>query len=189
MIVDAKYDALASRPSDINEHFPTLRRYATGAGHVVEMGVRGCVSTWALLAGRPRRLTSIDLFDPGRPVVDVSVAAIEADVEFRFVCGDTLAIDIEPCDVLLIDTWHAYAQLIRELRRHAPQVRRYILLHDTTLFSTQDEPAELAASAMPPRDDKQGLWTAVEDFLDESPAWRLWERLANNNGLTVLRRT
>ena len=49
--IASSYAALCARPSDINEHLPTLRAYAERVDSVVEMGVRGVVSTWALLAG------------------------------------------------------------------------------------------------------------------------------------------
>ena len=37
--------------SDIMEHLPTLYKYATECESVLELGVRGCVSSWAFLKG------------------------------------------------------------------------------------------------------------------------------------------
>ena len=42
-------------------------------------------------------------------------------------------IDVGPTDLLFVDTWHVYAQLKRELDTHGHHVRKYIVLHDTTL--------------------------------------------------------
>ena len=42
-----KYNHLSNKPSDINEHLPTLYNYATKCESVIELGVRGCVSSWA----------------------------------------------------------------------------------------------------------------------------------------------
>ena len=40
-IVD-KYNTLCKTPSDINEHLPTLEKYAS----IFETGVRGVISSW-----------------------------------------------------------------------------------------------------------------------------------------------
>ena len=45
------YEGLCSTPSDINEHLPTLKKYAEECEHITEMGVRWVVSTYALLMG------------------------------------------------------------------------------------------------------------------------------------------
>jgi hypothetical protein len=95
---------------------------------------------------------------------------------FALVRADVLAVEIEPTDLLFIDTRHDYDQLRRELDRHAAQVRRYIALHDTTTFGADGETPGC-----------RGLWPAVEEFLaagDFRPA----RRDTNNNGLTVLER-
>jgi len=42
--------------SDINEHLPTLKKYAEDCEHITECGVRGCKSSYAFaegLRGRP----------------------------------------------------------------------------------------------------------------------------------------
>ncbi len=41
------YNNLCNEKSDINEHLPTLKRYAEKCDHITEMGVRSVVSTWA----------------------------------------------------------------------------------------------------------------------------------------------
>jgi hypothetical protein len=46
-----KYNNLSRFPSDINEHLPTLYKYATECETILETGVRGCVSSWALVYG------------------------------------------------------------------------------------------------------------------------------------------
>ena len=40
--------------SDINEHLPTLKRYAEDCDHITEMGVRWLVSTIAFMMGQPK---------------------------------------------------------------------------------------------------------------------------------------
>ena len=49
--VNSKYTQLCNTPSDINEHLPTLYRYAKECNTVFETGVRGCISSWAFTKG------------------------------------------------------------------------------------------------------------------------------------------
>lgn len=55
MTLEQKYTELCVNPSDINEHLPTLKKYAEECDHITEMGVRGIVSTYALLMGKPKK--------------------------------------------------------------------------------------------------------------------------------------
>jgi len=55
-----KYKQLSEVRSDINEHLITLKKYTEECDTVVEMGVRSIVSTWAFLAGNPKKLISLD---------------------------------------------------------------------------------------------------------------------------------
>jgi len=49
--IKQKYNFLCKNKSDINEHLPTLYRYATQCQSIAELGVRGVISTWALIYG------------------------------------------------------------------------------------------------------------------------------------------
>lgn len=189
--IEREFEALVRTPSDINEHLRFLRDLATGCEHVTEMGVRGAVSTWALLAARPKRYVGIDIaeLDLG-PVRD---AALAAGIAFEFRRADTAspALQIEPTDLLMIDTWHVYEQLSRELQLHHGQVRRCIVMHDTTTFANHGEgytyeQASVSSSLAP--GGRRGLWPAISEFLAVLPEWELAHRFHHNNGLTVLRR-
>ena len=59
-----KLDELAGKKSDINEHLLAINELASGCEHITEFGVRNVVSTWALLAARPKRLVCYDIHDP-----------------------------------------------------------------------------------------------------------------------------
>ena len=49
--LDLKYKILKTDKSDINEHMQTLYEYAKKTETIFETGVRGVVSSWALLKG------------------------------------------------------------------------------------------------------------------------------------------
>ena len=84
----------------INEHCDKLRQLAAQADSVVEFGMRHGVSTVALLAGQPRQMISYDLHQD--PVADL-LKSRQGATAFSFVQGDSLSVDIEPCNVLFTD--------------------------------------------------------------------------------------
>lgn len=175
--LEEKYREACRRPGDIRDHLPTLRGLAEKSDVVVELGVRFVCSTWALLAGRPRRLLSYDLKDHPN-IRDVERLAEKLGVDYRFIQADTLTIDVEGSDLLFIDTFHSYPQLRYELFEHGVKARRWIVMHDTTTYARKGMDGDRA----------HGLWNAVEDFLKDKPEWRIFRRWHNNNGLTVLER-
>jgi hypothetical protein len=164
------YNQLCNTPSDINEHLPTLAKLASECETITEMGVRYCVSTWAFIEGNPKKLTCIDINHPSHYVPQggpqafekVLVACKDKGIDFEFIQASTLDIEIEPTDLLFIDTEHTYNQLSQELKLHASKAKKYIVLHDTTSCPE--------------------LWQAVEEL----KGWKVQERYTNNSGLTVL---
>jgi len=172
-----RYEELCLKPSDINEHLPTLFRYSRLCDHVTEFGVRGANSTYALLRGMPKKMISYDInhIDLNEIKEDVKLVS-----DFNFIQANTLEVDIEATNLLFIDTLHNYDQLIAELNRHSSKVENYIILHDTTSYEWTGE----VYSGAP----KKGLWPAVEEFLNKNPHWIIKERFTNNNGLTILKR-
>jgi len=179
-----KYSTLCNIKSDINEHLPTLKKYSEECDSIVEMGVRWVVSTWALLAGKPKKLVSIDIKHPnafGGSLDEIYQCCDEYGIDFTFLEESTLTNNIDECDLLFIDTLHTYSQLSKELIRHSEKAKKYIILHDTELFKNRDE--------IDTNSEKKGLSPALEEFLSENNHWVIKERFQNNNGLTVLERS
>ena len=187
-----KYKQVSETYSDINEHLVTLKKYTEECDTVVEMGVRRIVSTWAFLAGKPKKLVSLDLYNPekfGGNLQEVYDSIESTGIDYSFVEQDSLKYEMEPCDLLFIDTWHDYLQLKKELNKHHGKVNKYIILHDTVSFGFSDEPEY--DNYHNPRGETnlpKGLWSAVEEFLYKNKNWIIWEQKPNNNGLTVLKR-
>jgi hypothetical protein len=184
---------LSSTPSDINEHVLTLKKYAEECDSVTEMGVRWVVSTFAFVFAHPKTIRSIDLFHPSNwgPAANSRIDFVEKyskanGIDFTFQTGDSSVIEIDETDLLFIDTLHKYGQLKIELQRHANKCKKYIILHDTTLFAFQDEGIDYINTNLD--NSKQGLWPAIEEFLEQNKHWYIVEKRSNNNGLTVLGR-
>ena len=187
-IINDTYNELCNKPSDIHEHLPTLKALTEGCEHVTEMGVRWIISTYAFLAGKPKSLVSIDIQHPQTWNADLSrveTLAKENNIDFKFILSSTLEVDIDPTDLLFIDTWHAYKQLKAELNLHHTKVKKYIVLHDTTNFEYTDESSyEIWGDEW--KGEGKGIWPAVLEFLEEHPEWEIQKRYVNNNGLTIL---
>ena len=193
VLILKKYIELSKTPSDINEHLETLKKYAQECDTIIEMGVRSIVSTWAFLIANPKKLVSLDLYNPshfGGNLQEVYDAASYSNIDFSFVEQDSLTYNIDSCDLLFLDTWHDFLQLKKELTRHHSKVNKYIILHDTVSYRYVDEKSadEMGMLNQIETNLPKGLWPAIEEFLYHNKNWIIWERKANNNGLTVLKR-
>lgn len=199
-MIKTKFLAQCATPSDINEHLPTLRAYASQCTHVTECGVRTVVSSYAfaaaLLSKPDARLVQVDLHRHSNIDAFQRECAAEG-LQTIFHAQSDLTCPLEETDLLFLDTWHVYGHLKRELARWHGVVKKYILLHDTTVDEWEGETVRCGWDAarqsretgIPVDEIRKGLWPAVSEFLAEHPEWTLLERYVNNNGLTVLERT
>jgi len=181
-IAENYYKIECSRPSDIHQHLPTLKRYSELCEHITEMGVRDIVSSWAFMVAGPKKLISYDISDPpANRLGKLKEAALELNVDFKFIKANVLSIDIEPTDLLFIDTLHRGTQLQNELLLHSNKVNKYIILHDTTTFYLNGEDDNHKPSIK-----EDGLGWALGEFLKDNQNWVIKEVFKNNNGLTVI---
>lgn len=192
------YSSLPAVHSDIGEHLYLLKNLAEDCPHVTEIGVRYVVSTWALLQGLTqnpsslRHYVGIDIATPSEDYALAKQLALDNGIAFSFIKGDDLYLDIEPTDLLFIDSLHTYCHLTSELEKFSPRVKKYIALHDTSepWGDRDDTDYHGNYTEYPSHYDrsKRGLWPAVEDFLNTHPEWVLHERHFNCHGFTILRR-
>ena len=185
--IDQRYTDLCNVVSDINEHLPTLKRYAEECERITEMGTRTVVSTWAFLSARPKKLVCIDIADC--PIEPAQWEAMKLGIDFKFIKADSgdPNFQIEETDLLLIDTWHCYDHMKKELKLHPQHVNKYLIFHDTTLYADNPETVDYE-SLIGPDFTPKGIWPAIEEFLAEHTEWTIAEKFENNNGLTVLNR-
>lgn len=199
--INYKYQILCNTSSDINEHLPALYKYATECETILETGVRGCVSSWALVNGllnnkssrRKIILNDIDVCDINELISQTKYLNIDISYEWK----NNLLLEIkENVDMTFIDTWHVYGQLKRELDKFSKVTNKYIIMHDTTVDEVYGETIRLGMNAQqqsiysgfPIEEINCGLWKAIKEFLDNNKDWVLKERFFNNNGLTILER-
>lgn len=195
-----EYQLLCNKKSDINEHLPTLYKYAMESNVILELGVRNCVSTWAFALGlaqnsnEHKKLIVNDIMECD--IRNLEKAFLKTNMKLEKYWQNDLTLDLqEKVDLLFIDTWHIYGQLIRELEKFHSLVNKYIILHDTTTYATRPEPARHAIikhsmkeSNITKDEIKKGLKPAVDEFLAKHSEWTVKEIFTNNNGLTILER-
>jgi hypothetical protein len=178
--LNKEYRVARDTVSDINEHLEILKALADEVSHVTEMGTRTGSSTRAFLVSDVK-LRAYDLFLDER-VSELFSIAKQMGKDVQYTQADVLQIQIEETDLLFIDTWHAYDQLIEELRLHAPKVRKYIAFHDTQTFGTKCE-------TFMGKSGSNGLLPAIIHYMIESgDQWKFKIHRTNNNGLTVIER-
>lgn len=202
--MDFKYHTLCQTRSDINEHLPTLYSYAKECESILELGVRGVISSWALVKGlldNDKDVKRILLNDIEEcDITELMEVTKDMDVNISHEWKNDLDLDIkENIDLTFIDTWHVYAQLKRELEKFSKVTNKYIIMHDTTVDEWYGETIRcfggLATAekqsktyGFPVDEIMTGLWPAIEEFLETNKDWKLKERFINNNGLTILER-
>lgn len=212
--MEATYKQLCETPSDINEHLPTLRLYASKCARIAELGTRNVVSAVALACGlADSSFVTVEDITPTKKlylfdiVPDINLEKIEEgcfnkgiDIYDHF-GQDDLQADIEDdkYDMLFVDSAHNYPHCYEELCKFGPHTERYILFHDTQIDGVRSEYARLGYE--PPHyqslierynnkyteeDFKKGLSFAIERWLSENPEWKVRKVYENNNGLTIL---
>jgi predicted O-methyltransferase YrrM/GR25 family glycosyltransferase involved in LPS biosynthesis len=202
--LENKYNFLCATSSDINEHLPTLYKYASYCDSVLELGVRGCVSSWAFLKAlkdNNNRKDSKSLFLNDIEecnIQDLLNVSKDLNITSEFEWINDLDLDFKDrkFDLTFIDTWHIYGQLKRELSKFSLITKKYIILHDTTVDAEKGETIRLQLdskkqsleSGYPIEEIECGLQKAINEFLFVNRDWRQKEVFENNNGLTVLER-
>jgi len=198
-----EFQLKAATPSDIFEHLPTLKQYASECESVLELGVRRCVSSWALGLGllenglSTKQMVMNDISNCNTSKIES--AASGTSLRITTVWKNNLELELaEDVDMTFIDTWHVYAQLKRELARFAPRTKKYIIMHDTTIdewagetqrnIHKYDVQQQSRETGFPVEEILKGLWPAIEEFLAANKEWELHARWTNNNGLTILKR-
>lgn len=199
--IEGKYKSLCHSPSDINEHLPVLYKYALECESIIECGVRGCVSSWALVYGllnnnkKGKEILLNDLVQCD--INELLNATIQLEVNVKHEWKSDLELVIsENIDMVFIDTWHIYGHLKRELNKFGSITNKYIIMHDTTIDEIDGETIRCGWNAhqqsidtgIPVTEINCGLSKAITEFLENNKNWVLHEKLTNNNGLTILKK-
>jgi len=199
MHINNKYTLLCNTHSDINQHLPTLYKYALECKTVLELGVRGCISSWALALGLlngKNDLCTLYMNDiTPCNVSELIESCKNTKLKLNYIWMNDLQIELtENVDLTFIDTWHVYGQLKRELEKFSKTTNKYIIMHDTQVDKIYGETircgwnavAQSIHTGIPVDEINCGLQKAIDEFLETNSNWKIKEVFTNNNGLTIL---
>jgi hypothetical protein len=202
-----KHKYLTNQKNDINEHLNTIANYVKEGDSVLGICWQGTQIFWTLAHGllsnksndnkKTLLYNNIIKFDieeftnVTRHLKNLSVA-FSSEEFFQY----ELPEDISTVDSTVIDSWHVYGCIKRELDKYAPKTNKYIIMHDTTVDEWDGETLRCGLNAteqnqkygIPIYEINRGIWPAIQEFLNDNPQWVLKERFTNNHGLTVLER-
>lgn len=165
----------AAKWVDMAPHIDSLDWYAARAGvgaTIVEFGMRGGVSTWAMLKGLDdgARIVSVD---NDEDVFRMVPPWVLEDPRLEVIIGDdlTVTLPVSKADLVLIDSGHEYEQTLAELARADTLGPSWIMLHDYLYAETP------------------GVRQAVDEWTGTYPLhWRLATVHPSQWGLAVLER-
>ncbi|MBA87675.1 MAG: hypothetical protein CMB16_00205 [Euryarchaeota archaeon] len=152
---------------DSPDRFDTYVNWASKVNHVTELGVYTGLATTAFLLGNPKVLRSYDItskYFKIRPQLEE--IAKQVNIDFKFQLANSCSVEIEPTEMLFIDTNHKEEITTRELQLHHSKVSKYILLHDTTAWP--------------------GVMFAIKKFLPKHKEWKIIHQDKKGAGLTIL---
>jgi tetratricopeptide (TPR) repeat protein len=165
------YDAACKQASEVSGCLPAIYALARDCGHVTQVGA--CVEVLtALLCAEPAVLTCYDSVKP--PEFD-RFQGLATATNCSLHEQDTLWLEIEETDLLVIDALYVFECLGDLLALHGKRARKFIVLHGVVPHATGErEQAPNSASAM-------------EAFLMRGE-FRLQTRSGDESGLVVLER-
>lgn len=169
------FEQACNTPHNIEQHLPKLYELGCQVQSITELGVDIGMSTRAFLYAKPKKLTSIDIVEAPN-VREYFNYCQEQGLDYKYIIQDDLTLELEPTDILFIDSLHTYDHLKKELELHAGKANKYIIFHDTVAFGTHGERGT------------KGLLPAIDEFLDANKEWKIIYDVDFNNGLRVIER-
>jgi hypothetical protein len=182
MNLQKEYEVACRTESDINQHLPILYEAAHECEHITEMGVRDGLSTRAFLYADPKKYVAYDL-DINAKVNELFEYCKSIGKDYEYIQADVLKIEIDETDLLFIDTYHCYEQLVQELKLHSSKVKKYIIFHDTYTYGRHGENLNFQSFS-----GTKGIMYAIEEFLEENKNWKIVHDVDYNNGLLIIQR-
>jgi cephalosporin hydroxylase len=160
---------------EYTSHHSVLQSLTKECDSIKELGVCQGATLAAMMFCNPNKITGIDIdpqyFLPYQNLFETY--AKENQIDFEFICGSSHDKKlVTSVDLLHIDSYHTYDHLIKELSIHAPEVKKYIVFHDTVHGR-----------------GAQRLLAAIAHYITEvDPKWEIIEHSIKGSGHTVIKR-
>lgn len=141
-----------------------IRQICKPFSHITEFGTGEGYITVAVLASQPEKFISYDskLYNEMQSIVD---SAEVSKTDFKLIIKNVLNEQIEPTQVLILNTKNTFNQLLAELTTHCKKVENVIAVPRAHTFDYENQIEEVGK--------KQGLRPAIEEFLQINPNWEM----------------
>lgn len=189
--------------SDINEHLQRIRELASECTTALELGAgRNSGSLCSVAAGltkadpEKRKLYYANA-DAGFDIGFVAQRCIMEGIPLKIYTENIFTLQFtDSIDLLMIDSDHNYAQILKELNDIGTLTKKYIIMHDVFIDRDISSFIRLGANTkeiakkynLKRFDVERGVKPAIDKFLSEHPEWKIKEEYENNNGLMILER-
>lgn len=181
--IDEIYSQVKSVPRDLNEHFPWIRDTVSKVAHVTAI-VKRCEWDAAVLAGRPEVYISHNSeFTNLQQLLHQAVKSAQSNgrpktkeyTTHQKTLEELPSVEIEPTDLLILDTVHSADRVQLELQKHATKVRRWILVRGTAAFGLKAESG-----------GGPGLEQGIGEFIATHKQWKRVWFAGQQYGMTLL---
>lgn len=175
----AVYQNLSANISRNTQYF-CMFKYASRVRHI---SILGCGSGLSLLTAIAAQPDTIRVYNnSSQDVNQFQDICVQAGIDFEFHVADMSQLKIQPTDLLYLDTVHEGHVKASELRLHAPQVSRYVLVPETYTHAHDPQPG----ITLPNNTQPCGVIHGINTFIVEFPKWHILEHVYYEPGLTVL---
>lgn len=175
--LDDLYTKACNTVSDCFKHCPTIYELASKCQHITELGLNSKPISISLLAAQPLTFVAYGEQENQIHSIEKILGPVKGRTDLKLRIGHSLKTQIEPTEMLVIDTYHASPRLKQELLKHAGNVKKYIVLPSTYAYAVRGEDGSYP-----------GLADIIKDFMDKNPEWEIVHQVTHNNGMTVLQR-
>jgi hypothetical protein len=169
--------------SNEDPHLITVLRYGSRVDHATEMGGLTGKTTNALIVAGTKTIRSYDRNDVKGD--DLIAQGQELGLDVALIPNtDTMTVEIQPTELLLINTPFEGNFRFAELTKHHGKVSRFILLPRTSEFALQAHSSVTLTNDVKPI----GLSFGINAFIQEHDEWFIREHWVEDKGFTVLER-
>jgi hypothetical protein len=164
----------------LNNQLLAFVRYASRVRHVTILGAGNGLSLLAAMAAKPE---FVRLYDPVlQDTQQYREVCASENINFAFNVCDLNSAEIEPTDLLYIDTHSEGNIKYTELKKYQSSVSRYMLVNNTYTHAHDAVTGIELSNGIQPC----GVIHGINSFISECPNWHILEHLYYDPGLTVL---
>jgi hypothetical protein len=169
--IEKWYEVARTNPSDFHEHVVTIKELADKCEVVSEVAMWGKPSLVALCASNAKAVHSYSPIEKGEWH---KLKELENDrLQTRKLDPSQ---EVEPTDLLFVDTHHTAQTVFDQLNANKDAVRKYMAVHTTETFGEKGD------------DGSPGVLVGIRKFVHENREWTVIRHDRNNHGLIVLSR-